>query len=157
MQSESSVGKEFSDYSVNSSKIFKKSSQACTEYIPDFDMSNEPKEETHFKEYLKNMTEKNIQAIKQSSNKKFRMAWSSHSNLNTFDELVDDYENGIVEEFEESPRISLNSLVKSDSIKNYEQKDWIIKKIEKWVSWNIVNDFSPFGPRIHSSNEIEQK
>lgn len=103
------------------------------------------------------MTEKNIQAIKQSSNNKFRMAWSSHSNLNTFDELVDDYENGIVEEFEESPRISLNSLVKSDSIKNYEQKDWIIKKIEKWVSWNIVNDFSPFGPRIHSSNEIEQK
>ena len=88
---------------------------------------------------------------------KFSKVCSSQPNIIEFDGMAEDYENGVVQEFEDSPRIKLNTLIKSDSIQNYGQEDKVIRKLEKWSSWSINSNGSPFGPRIHSNNEIEQK
>ena len=144
-----------SDHSVSSSRLFKRGSDFGYKYIKDFDMENEPKEEKQFKIYIRKMTE---QCIQTSQNKvKFSKVCSSQPNIIEFDGMTEDYENGVVQEFEDSPRIKLNTLIKSDSIQNYGQEDKVIRKLEKWSSWSINSNGSPFGPRIHSNNEIEQK
>lgn len=61
------------------------------------------------------MTQKNIQKAKENAKSKSRMAPFSYSDSKTFEHGDECYENGIVEELEESPRISLNTLVKSRS------------------------------------------
>ena len=100
------------------------------DYIQDFDMENEPKEEKQFKLYIRKMTELNLQNT-QLKNKMFLKDSSSNLKIEHFEDIVEDYENGVIQEFEDSPRIKLNTLIKSDSIKNYNLEEEVIKKLEK--------------------------
>lgn len=146
----------------NFRSVKRKDSKVNNAYIQGFEVENMPPQEIVFKEYIRSMIRRSQskpkQAGQQSTNFEIKLCEVDSINESlTIPE--EDYENGTVEDTDETPAIEINSILKCKDCYfkcyNYWNPNSVVWSPITGCFWDVDNE--TFGPHIEANKEINRK